>query len=688
MADISEYTKLIGEKAKGETVRDAIIDAIKIISGDTGSGKSATTLNGGPLEMYVVNRYDPQEGRPFAISLAKTKLNLKELVDKINYVGHEEIRPQTMTALGPIEKEGVNNSHYNQAEFDRLMTTRYQLCEAINEAWRNSPQGAHGSDEYLVLPTDPFEEYPEFIRRIGVGEGIVLRTEEKKDPIVENGTYSAPAGIGYSKVTVNVTSKKVGPLLEEITTDGTYVAKDYNKDGFSFVTVQVPVVSPDDPSYDPEHPYDPGSWSGGGTPETGCTVIFYIREGEKAAYSTHVEYGGTAVYAGPEVTSNETKEFWKSEYWTGEWNPNPVNVTHNMKCYAVFEPYKTPSSEYEIKDPWEVIAMNRGGSKYPVGSWKILDFGTTPYFTQFSKTIDDVYTPIKSESESLPIGRRIMVKVKGADSSNGTTSTWMMREPVAIPNGMFWTQRSHEVLYERFHDFFDLTKLENPETDFCSVSTSFLDSDLWYYLNDIDQYVGYWLPSILKSRMKEVERKCVSYSQSYFYNTSSFVDSKGIVSGQRMKIFPISVQEMFYGSSIDTWNSKFVLENAVYDGPNFSDIYFPDPSDKTVTGWLYYNEDTQRTSGFPSTRDISNDEGRSALYTMTPNTRDVDEAKVTIKTTTNSFAGYSIKSNAIFANSTSGVYIDRINEITYSSSSQTPTITRPNYSRVLLGFCL
>ena len=490
--DISEYTSAIMSQKKGETVRDAIINAVKVISGSVSAGsRTASTLNGKQLTEFVVNYYNPAdnpENKPFAISLNQTKANMKREVDRINY-GDPSLCPESISSLGPIQKTGVNNNHWNQASLDRLEVTRREIYEAINEAWRKTPSGAHGSDEYLVLDSDPFEDYPHYISLIGSGEGYALRCSERTEPITENGTYTAPENTGWTKVMVNVADKNISPLTETISTDGTYAASSYGKDGFSFVNVQVPVVSPDDPSYNPENPYDSTSWySGGG--QDGCTVIFYRYEGEKALQTVRVNYGGDAKYDSSTYGTVMSKN--ADEYFAG-WDPEPRNVTHNMKCYAVFKKFKhVEASTGEITDTWEQIASNHG-ARYNVGDWKILDFGT-------------VTIPLDGGAVgSFKIGKVMMVKIADADATKGTNSTWMSLDLVRFPySNKIWRKESKRELFFKgirtpLHDD---TGYREP------VTYSYQDTDLYEFLNgNSANTISTNLPASLKASIKTVSKK-------------------------------------------------------------------------------------------------------------------------------------------------------------------------------------
>lgn len=500
--DISEYTSAILSQKKGETVRDAIINAVKVISGAVSGSRSASTLNGEPLTNFVVNYYDPNSDKPFAVSLNQTKANMKREVDKINY-GDPSLAKQT--ELGPYSKTGLNNNHSGTHSLDRLEVTRRDIYEAINEAWRNTPSGAHGSDEYLVLDSDPFEDYPYYISLIGSGEGYALRCSERTEPIIENGTYTAEEGTGWTKVTVNVSDKNIGPHTATITADGMYEASSYGKDGFSFVNVQVPVVSPDDPTYVPEAPYNPTAWYSGGTVNEKWPVFFYLDyEGGKLLDKQYVEDGEDAIFNGD---WNEVK---KAGYYFTGWDPEPTNITSRTICVAKWKRWKQVSqSSGEISDSWATIAQNHG-TAYNVGDWKILDFGTVlmpvDYYDYDAEEIVSSFVKFK-------IGKKMVAKMGGADADKGINSTWgtidlvksiQDKKRIYTPS-MFWLMSS-------MHKFTSYGEDEE-------FSIGFSDTDLYNFLNGKTNTGGSTanniymnLPSTLLANIKTIDLETHGYT--------------------------------------------------------------------------------------------------------------------------------------------------------------------------------
>lgn len=182
--------------------------------------------------------------------------------------------------------------------------------------------------------------------------------------ITENGTYpTADKDDGggsydpdeeiryYKKVEVKVPqlANAVMDLEEEITQNGTYSAPaDWGVDGIRTFTVNVNAATGDGP-FQVEF-YD--------KPQTDPTA--------KAIYTELVPKGGSAEFKGTKPTSSIGP-------LTG-WNPTPINVTRDMKCYPQFG--QVIIDPTEIMDDWDVICA-KGGQGYPLGSHKILAFGAT-----------------------------------------------------------------------------------------------------------------------------------------------------------------------------------------------------------------------------------------------------------------------------------------------------------------------
>lgn len=212
-----------------------------------------------------------------------------------------------------------------------------------------------GSD--LTVPINP----PELISQIIVrqpgsgGKSTTLNditiTENGEYPTDEEGYDPDEENRYYKKVTVKVPqlANAVLDLEEEITQNGTYSAPaDWGVDGIRTFTVNVNAATGDGP-FQVEF-YD--------KPQTDPTA--------RAIYTELVPYGGNGEFKGTKPTSPIGP-------LTG-WNPTPINVTRDMKCYPRFG--QVVIDPTEIMDDWDIICANKGQG-YPLGSHKILAYGAT-----------------------------------------------------------------------------------------------------------------------------------------------------------------------------------------------------------------------------------------------------------------------------------------------------------------------
>lgn len=217
--------------------------------------------------------------------------------------------------------------------------------------------------------------------------------------ITENGEYPADdpnydpnkENRYYDKVTVKVPqlANAVLDLEEEITQNGTYSAPaDWGVDGIRTFTVNVSGASGDGP----------------------FTVEFYDDNNIATAsviQTQIVSKGGNAIFNPPYPTSPIGP-------FSG-WNPNPVNVTRDMKCYPMFGQIIVDPTE--IHDDWTVICANRGVG-YPLGSHKILAYGAT--FTE--DEIKTWYPAYTGNSVEVNI---YMMMYKVAEGEGLSHSTWV-----------------------------------------------------------------------------------------------------------------------------------------------------------------------------------------------------------------------------------------------------------------------
>lgn len=258
-----------------------------------------------------------------------------------------------------------------------------------------------GSD--LTIPFNPPKLVSEiYVRQAGSGG---KSTTLKDITITENGEYPtdeddydpSTENRYYKKVKVDVPQLANKIEMDEVVIEqnGTYSATEWGVDGLRTITVNVQAATGDGP----------------------FQVEFYDKDisdpTSKVIQTQIVNKNGTAVFdsrAGYPVSPI-------GQVFMG-WNPDPVNVTRNLKCYPRFGDQSVTVGE--IPDSWEVIC-SKGGAGYPIGSFKSLAYGATfkgseliPYFPNSSIGEDASY-----------IYETIMLMVKVSDGESGSTSSWL-----------------------------------------------------------------------------------------------------------------------------------------------------------------------------------------------------------------------------------------------------------------------
>ena len=252
--------------------------------------------------------------------------------------------------------------------------------------------------------------------------------------VTANGTYTSETGFSYNPVTVNVPAGGASNYTFEeleVTENGEYEPEEDNT-MYKKVTVNVPQLAndlaPDGYTITQNGEYDPllDGYDGYGkiivnvneaTGDGPFTVEFYDK--------VVTDPTGTVMQT-QTVNKNGSASFDpRNGYPTSPigqvfmgWNPEPVNVTRDLKCYPRFGDQTVAVGE--IPDSWEVIC-SKGGSGYPIGSFKSLAYGATydgseliPYFPNAGIGENDKY-----------VYNTITLMVKVADGEDGSTSSWL-----------------------------------------------------------------------------------------------------------------------------------------------------------------------------------------------------------------------------------------------------------------------
>jgi hypothetical protein len=245
--------------------------------------------------------------------------------------------------------------------------------------------------------------------------------------VTANGTYTSQTGFAYNPVTVNVpTGGSSSYTFEEleVTENGEYEPEEEDT-MYSKVTVNVPQfakdIMPDTFTITQNGEYDPikDGYDGYGkliinvdevSGDGPFTVKFYDSDKTSILQTSQVDKYASAIF-------NPTKGYPTppvGQMFCG-WEPNPINVTRDLKCYPNFQPISIVVGE--ISDDWAVICGN-GGMGYPLGSFKSLPFGATIPQSEI-QAINPNYS--RGDVSITFIG----LAIKVAEGESGTNSSWL-----------------------------------------------------------------------------------------------------------------------------------------------------------------------------------------------------------------------------------------------------------------------
>ena len=560
MGNLTGDIKTIQNSRRGEDVRDAIIDALKIIN----SGTPATSLEGVKAEEFV-KRADWEN------IFIKNNDGTYKLLDHVEAGSTKGVSSAAISELIDELKETFDTyilrSEKNLSEplpdkIGRASEIVNRMCAAIRS--RNP-----GS----ITTSTPLSEYPNAIANI----------EDKSDvkvasiTITENGEYPKDdAKVVYNQVTVNVpanlidnkTVNKLNPggtltLIPSSETDKEAAKKDGYKtvninigsqlqtlnldetvlktgddtpvnlanspftikasdkdDVLAFKEVNVDLKSKIadleiavDPEMDNGKVFNAENHDGidSGVSlfgyrkvhisisegKTTFTVTFKSEDGKKT-YDTvsDVPKHGRAVYRKSKPT--------KAGHTFVGWVPNPVDVCEDMTVYANFEPDKdkTKSGE-EAGESWEEITEN-GGVHVGIGSYKLLRVNACKYTYYDNANGYDIEVKV-------PATYYTMVKV--AEGEGGTNSTWLSSNGI-IGSFAMYTGDYPEVFPSVPPERIPIAAMMTSKTNIRALG--WLNCDFRYWLNNI------FLNSILTSKDKlngtigkNMIRKVSKYTRSF-----------------------------------------------------------------------------------------------------------------------------------------------------------------------------
>ena len=395
----------------------------------------------------------------------------------------------------------------------------------------NMPQGSD-----LTVPINPPELISQIIVRQPNSGG--KSTTLQDITITENGEYPADdpsydpnkENRYYDKVTVKVPqlANAVLDLEEEITQNGTYSAPaDWGVDGLRTFTVNVNAATGDGP----------------------FKVEFYGPDKTSILNTQLIPLGGTAQFTALDGTT------YQGQYFKG-WNPSPVNVTRDMKCYPIYgDVIITPGS---IEDDWSVIVMD-GGAHYPIGSYKslLLNAGID-IVTEMSawECIQGGWTISGGHMNSI-----VMDMVKVAEGESGSKSTW-------ISTGIC-------TFYHNPDDWrsFDNSNILGPRIPAWNVDPGVQDwgsSWLRHYLND--DFIND-MPDALKNNIKTVTKYYTGRSVTRVSKNNSYAK---VEKSSLDKIWVPSIKELYTRiSAIPTDIGTDVKPYSESNGIDYSLVYAP-----------------------------------------------------------------------------------------------------------------
>lgn len=423
-SDLESFFDIILEAKKGESVRDAIINAAKSLRKMT---SNAGSLEGNTPDYFAT--HDRFETLYSQIIDRKISFDSITELEDSDYAYQSENIVTSATLYGVVSKHMKpafhTISHYLNDPNDskEAIASVYQYIKTIQKV-KNDIRKSIKAKGKSVNSANSFKEYADIIRTIGDEDpGIVddyTFTKNKEydaseeqhttDPYVfssfkvnldktdllvkgsgdENGkTYTPPEGKLFSSFDVKVktssgnaskisaNNKKRGTssdgseeLLDgngclkeySITENGTYTGSQEGVEGFATLSVHVTEPKVEGKEF----------------------KVTFMNGGDTLGDPVTVEAYGNAYYEGETPVNQDDS----SLVFSG-WVPTPVRVIKDMECQAFFkEP--TPAVPGEIQESWEEIVACRG-DKYDIGAYKSLNLGTINNRTYGTLIFEKVY---------------------------------------------------------------------------------------------------------------------------------------------------------------------------------------------------------------------------------------------------------------------------------------------------------
>lgn len=411
--------------------------------------------------------------------------------------------------------------------------------------------------------------------------------------VTANGTYTSETGYSYNPVTVNVpaggSSNYTFEELE-VTENGEYKPEEDNT-MYKKVTVNVPQLAndlaPDGYTITQNGEYDPllDGYDGYGkiivnvneaTGDGPFTVQFYDINGNLIATESVAKYGKASCRLLDGTVIN-------GQYFTG-WNPNPSNVTRDLKCYPIYgDPVIDPN---EIQDTWEVICQD-GGAHYPLGAYKALVVNVPAR----AASSDEYCWDTTNDGKQYTIGgpshgtmQIAMHMVKVAEGEDGSSSTWLSTGVIPIhpvwTDGQFGNYGAMAGAY-----LAGAVHAEGSGANYTEVQADWGNSLYREYLNE---FLIENIPEVLGRTIKQVSKQYASYPRCPVHtkNVGTNYGDVKIYKTSLDRIWIPSVKELHsYFASKNQWSTYSESEEPT--GIDYSGIYMPSYPQNHLTRTLH-----------------------------------------------------------------------------------------------------
>lgn len=475
MADISTHLKQIESSERGEDVRTAIIETLKILN----EGATVQRLN----------------GKSSSELLTKTEFEtIAPLLDHVDKNSEKGVQSKGISAELDKVTDALNDCVNRESVLGNFDDAIYKARTSINgmaDAIRN-----HGIDLKSDASLSQFADAIDSITTGSDGEyqlGTLNATENKTysaaDPEYTSGgnnkvawnqvdvnvtpntaqkTISSLTGTygkwtansdkdvndgkkvdGYSSVKVNISNQfpelnlndsLLPDTPEELASTGYSASEKKLSDGssaigfskvkmdldgrFAPLEIEVDMTNPGDTEYIAAN--DDGFDTGGDLKLYGYSKVHFKIKENDGPFTVRFYNGNTLMYEVNNVRKNQTviykgKKPTKDGWTFDRWEPKPDKVTYDMDCCAIFvrgsSSKKKVDSDNNIIDNWEEI-LSDGGADYPIGSTKQVIAEECVFRYEGGVTI------------TVPRSAYVMMKV--GEGEDGTTASWLSTTPIPV----------------------------------------------------------------------------------------------------------------------------------------------------------------------------------------------------------------------------------------------------------------